>query len=183
MMKALVLEGIRISSEDRITALELANFSGIRVTHDTAPKVRSYIRELIAEGNPIGSDTRGYYIITERDELEDVLESLQSRCDAIQERITNITNAYAGVRASRHLDLGLHVKDRCRYYVIHIAETTGIPYQAVWTMAYRKLQKLTGLDLVNLPEWYKGSVLNYVVNNGIDNELYAVLHGLEGVLV
>jgi hypothetical protein len=67
--------------------------------------------------------------------------------------------------------------------VVHIAETTNIPYQAVWTMAYRKLQKLTGLDLVNLPEWYKGSVLNFVVNRGLATNLYAVLYELEGVLV
>jgi hypothetical protein len=182
-MKEAILNEITDYPGDRITALQLANYAGISVSHETAPRVRSFIRELIADGNPIGSDNRGYFIITERAELEDTLESLQSRCDAIQNRINNITAAYSAVRANRYKDTTLDIKDRCRYYVVHIAETTNIPYQAVWTMAYRKLQKITGVDLVNLPEWYKGSVLNFVVNRGLADELYTVLYVLEGALV
>jgi hypothetical protein len=168
---------------NRVTAREISRGIGRYETHESAPAVRKVIRELIAEGAPIGSDVNGYYMITEREEFEDVLESLQSRCDAIQSRIVDITGAYNAMRDSRHTDTTLDIKDRCRYFVIYIAETANIPYQAVWTMAYRKLQKLTKVDLVTLPSWYQGSILNYVVNKNMANDLYSVLEGLEGVLL
>ncbi len=173
----------RVVSPNRVTAWELARGMGLYPSHSTAPNVRKAIRELIADGCPIGSDNSGYYTITEREEYEDVLEGLQSRCDAIQERIVDTTKAYNMMRDSRHTDITVDIKDRCRYFVIYIAETANIPYQAVWTMAYRKLQKLTGVNLVTLPKWYQGSVLNYVVNKNMAKDLYSVLEGLEGVLL
>ena len=183
-MKQLIQEALlEVVGDDRITAWQLAVAAGINITHGTAPRVRKTIRDLIAEGTPIGSDHLGFYMITEREEYEDVLEGLQSRCDALQGRIADVTKAYNAMRDSRHTDTTIDIKDRCRYFVIYIAETAAIPYQAVWTMAYRKLQKLTGVDLVKLPDWYQGSVLNYVVNKGMANDLYSVLHGLEGVLL
>ena len=169
--------------ERRMTAIDLANYSAHKISHQTAPAVRNVVRLLIEDGCPIGSDQRGYFWITEREQLEDTLEGLQSRCDAIQGRIVGITKAYNDARDNLHRNTDIPYKDRCRYFVIYIAETTNIPYQAVWSMAYRKLQKLTGIDLVNLPEWYQGSILNYVNNQGIANQLYAVLSGLEMVLV
>lgn len=171
------------TGEDRITAGELAVHADHKVYHQTAPAIRAAVRRLIDEGIPIGSDQCGYFLITEHEQLEDTLEGLQSRCDALQGRITAITKAYHQVVNSRHKDKNLSYKDRCRFYVIYLAETACLPYQAVWAMAYRKLQKLTGIDLVNLPKWYQGSILNYVTNQGIENQLYAVLSGLERVLV
>lgn len=167
----------------RVTAYELAEIAGMNISHATVPNVRAIIRELIDDGVPIGSDNEGYFMITERAQLEDVLGNLQSRCDAIQKRIVGITKAYNGVMNNRHTDEGLSMKDRCRYYVIYIAETSGIPYQAIWTMAYRKLQKITGVDLVNLPAWYQGSVLNYCVNKELVAGLYTVLVDLERSLI
>lgn len=172
-----------VVGDNRLTALALTRIVGEKPVHETAPAVRRIIRDLIAEGTPIGSDNYGYYMITEREEFEDVLEGLQARCDAIQERIADITTAYTALRSSRHHDTNIDIKDRCRFYVIHIAESANIPYQAVWTMAYRKLQKLTGVNLVVLPDWYNGSVLNYVVNQGLVLSLYKVLYELEGVLL
>ena len=166
-----------------ITSKGIASYMNKRIGHDTVPAVRNIIRELINEGCPIGSDRHGYFLITNRDELEDTLEGLQSRCDAIQARIVGITNAYTTIVNSRHLNTDYCMKDRCRFYVIYIAETSSIPYQAVWTMAYRKLQKGTGVDLVNLPSWYQGSVLNYVENQGLTSDLYFELSKLEGVLI
>jgi hypothetical protein len=141
------------------------------------------IRELIDEGQPIGSCQAGYFRINTRGELEDYLESLQARCDGIQSRINDVTDAYMSEINSRHTNPGIPMKDRCRFYVVYIAETCKIPYQAVWTMAYRKLQKLTGLNLVNLPSWYRGSVLNFVSQNDLMNHLYQVLTDLEEVLI
>jgi len=174
---------LSVVGHERLTAKEIAFHAGITNTHDTAPAVRKHIRNLIADGSPIGSDGSGFYMITEREEYEDVLEGLQSRCDAIQKRIVDITGAYNAMRDSRHTDVNLDIKDRCRYFVIYIAETANIPYQAVWTMAYRKLQKLTKVDLCTLPDWYQGSILNYVVNKGMAKDLYSVLQELEGVLL
>ena len=171
-----------VTGSERITARMLADMSGILPSHQTIPRVRKIIRKMIAEGTPVGSDATGFFMITEHDELEDVLEGLQMRCDALQERIVDITKAYTKVRDSLHLNMDLDIKDRCRYFVIYIAETSKIPYQAVWTMAYRKLQKRTGVDLVNLPLWYQGSVLNYVTTQGLIDQLYEVLSTLEGVL-
>ena len=165
------------------TARLIANFLGMHNDYETKPQVRKLIRELISEGCPIGSNNTGYFWIKNRIQLEDCLEDLQSRCDALQKRIVDITYSYKMERASLHLDTHLFIKDRCRYFVIYIAEAAGIPYQAVWTMAYRKLQKLTGVDLVNLPAWYEGSVLNYCGNKNITWQLYAVLEHLERGLI
>jgi len=167
----------------RMTAKELAECAGTIPKHDTVPKVRAAIRGLIKKGMPIGSDSRGYFLITNQEEFENTLGSLQSRCDALQERIIDITKSYHAIRNNRHMDTDLLLKDRCRYYVIYLAETTCIPYQAVWSMAYRKLQRATGIDLVNLPEWYQGSTLNYISNIRLEDKLYAVLSELERVLV
>ncbi len=183
-MKEKVLRSlIGIVGEKRMTACEInyevkGRYSG--ATHTT---VRKAIRDLIADGTPIGSDQGGFYLITEREEYEDVLEGLQARCDAIQQRIADITTAYTMLRASRHADVTVDIKDRCRFYVNHIAETTNIPYQAVYVLAYRKLQKITKIDLVTLPDWYQGSVLNFVVNKGHGKTLYSVLEELEKGLV
>jgi len=166
-----------------MTAKEIAEGLGVFSRHDTIPEVRKAIRQLIKDGCPIGSNGLGYYWIHSRPELEDALEGLQARCDAIQERITDITKSYNKEMNSRHLDTSLLVKDRCRFFVIYIAETARLPYQAVWSMAYRKLQKLTGVDLVNLPSWYQGSVLNYCVNRNITQSLYHSLERIERSLI
>jgi len=173
----------QMTGNRRLTAKQIATCCNFHISHDTVPNIRHIIRELITEGMPIGSDNHGYFLISDRDELEDTLEGLQSRCDAIQARIVGITNAYTTIVNSRHLNTDYCMKDRCRFYVIYIAETSSIPYQAVWTMAYRKLQKGTGVDLVNLPSWYQGSVLNYVENQGLTSDLYFELSKLEGVLI
>lgn len=182
-MKETVLRSlVGVVGHKRITARDIAVMSGT-TDSNTYPSVRKVIRDLIADGTPIGSDHGGFYMITEREEYEDVLEGLQARCDGIQQRIRDITSAYIMLRGSRHVDNSIDIKDRIRFYVIFIAETATIPYQSVWTMAYRKLQKQTKVDLVNLPDWYSGSVLNYVVNKGMAQDLYDVLEGLELVLL
>jgi len=185
-MKTSILRSLKnVTGNMRKTARELAIDAGISAfsEKDSFPSVRKTVRKLIAEGAPIGSDGSGFYMITEHDELEDVLEMLQSRCDALQQRIVGITNAYTDMRDARHLDDFYPVKDRCRFFVIYIAETSKIPYQAVWTMAYRKLQKQIKIDLVNLPAWYRGSVINYVSIQGYLKELYDVFLQLEKELI
>lgn len=165
-----------------INAKGIAKICGHNVTHDTAPGVRVAIRELIEDGVPVGANAKGYFLIKDKHILDDYLESLQSRCDAIQKRIANVTSAYNSVRNSRHLDKSYSLKDRCRMYVIYLAESAGIPYQAIWSLAYRRFEKTTGISTTNLPDWYNGSVLNFINNKGKALELYACLCKLEEII-
>jgi hypothetical protein len=169
--------------EFAITVKEIADELGVKLRHDTGSEIRILIRELIADGEPIGSGHDGYYRITCKEELDDYLESLQGRIDAIQDRIVDVSNAYTSEMDDRHLNTRIPIKDRCRYFAIFLAEKLNLPYQAVYTMAYRKLSKETGVDLVNLPKHYRGSVLNYISNRGMGAELYDVLAILESALV
>lgn len=169
--------------ENALPAKELVDHLDTMEMHDTCPMIRKLIRELIEDGEPIASCKEGYYRISTKVELDDYLESLQSRCDGIHERIVNVTNAYTSELNSRHLNARIPMKDRCRYYAIYLAETLHLPYQALYAMAYRKVSKITGLDLANLPSHYRGSVLNYISNNNSLGVLYDVLEELEEVLV
>lgn len=182
-MKSRIRELLLRQKGYQFTVKEIASQLKLPVTHDTAPNIRKAIRELIEGGCPIGANTCGYFWLENKAMLEDYLENLQSRCDAIQERIVNVTRAYEGVRNRRHLDMSLPQKDRCRHYVIYIAETASIPYQAVWRLAYTKVSRVTKTDLVNLPSWYKGSTLNYCANKGYLEYLFMALEDLEkGIL-
>lgn len=97
-------------------------------------------------------------------------------------RMHKVTRAYEAERNARHTDISIPVKDRCRYYVVYLAESCGIPYQAVYAMAYRYLYKKHGIDTVKLPAHYRGSVLNFLDNKGLCGMLYNTLSDLEGVL-
>lgn len=165
------------------TVKDLAAALGTHSSHDTVPHVRQLIRDLIKQGCPIASCQHGYFWISNRDELEDYREVLQGRIDAMANRLAHVTKAYEQERNARHRRADLPLKDRCRHYVIYLAETMTIPYQAVWSMAYRKFSKTTKIDTVNLPEHYTGSVLNYINNLGRCNDLYGVLKEIEEVLI
>jgi hypothetical protein len=162
---------------------ELAELFHVPLGHETGVNIRKAIRELIRGGCPIGSCTSGYFWINSRRDLDDYLENIQGRIDAMQERISDIVRGYEFARNTRHTDPNLSYKDRCRYFVIYLAETACIPYQAVWSIAYRKFSKVTKVDTVNLPSWYQGSVLNYINSQGMTPTLYGILQELETMLV
>jgi hypothetical protein len=61
----------------------------------SCPKTRDLIRELIFDGNPIGSNSNGYFWITTYDELTEYIDSLQGRINGIEQRIKLIRNAWA----------------------------------------------------------------------------------------
>lgn len=172
-----------LGAADTYTVKELAMMLGIDMAHETGPKIRKAIRELVFDGYPIASCGNGYYRIRRRVELDEYVTDLQIRVDSIVSRMHAVTQAYQHERDSRHTDPNISVKDRCRYFVIYLAETCKVPYQAVYAMAYRRLGKIHGIDTVNLPAHYQGSVLNYLDNYGYCNQLFTILQDLEEVLV
>ena len=60
----------------------------------TAPRTRKLIRELVAEGNPIGSCQDGYFLIKSEKELQVYLNKLMSRSVALSSRILDTYNAF-----------------------------------------------------------------------------------------
>lgn len=61
----------------------------------TNPGTRFKIKEVIEEFNmPIGSCSRGYYLIETENELSSYIENLNSRIKGIKDRILKVKNAY-----------------------------------------------------------------------------------------
>lgn len=80
-----------IGSANAITATDLANHFGI-TDGGVEVEMRNIIREAIAQNELIGSHSRGFYLIGTLVELEDNLDSLQSRAENILQRRRNIMN-------------------------------------------------------------------------------------------
>ncbi len=73
---------------------ELQKETGVDNSRTQEP-IRGIIRELIAEGLPIGSLPEcGYWIIDNREELNRVIKNLKSRTKGIQSRIYEIRKAF-----------------------------------------------------------------------------------------
>lgn len=78
-----------IGSASPVTAGDLANHFGIS-DGGVQVEMRNVIREAIANGELIGSHSRGFYLIDSLAELEENLDSLQSRADNILLRRRNM---------------------------------------------------------------------------------------------
>ena len=183
MLKDSIKSALKSNLGIILSVKDLAVICDHRLGHESGPGIRDAIRTLINEGCPIGARSTGYYWITTKTQLEEYTGSLQARCDAISKRIGAVVKAYKGERNSRHLNSDLSLRSRCMAYVVYLAEESGIPYQAVWALAYRKLTKLTGVDTCTLPSWYRGSILNYLINRGLGAALYECLDELEETLL
>ena len=57
---------------------------------DSAPVTRGYVRELIEDGHPIGSDKNGYRLLQTAKEVQVYLNSLLKRQIALSTRIQNV---------------------------------------------------------------------------------------------
>ncbi len=76
------------------TADELQVETGIQNSRTQEP-IRALIRELIKDGLPIGSlPDCGYWIIENEGELNEVINSLKSRTKGINDRISEIREAF-----------------------------------------------------------------------------------------
>ncbi len=82
-----------IGSANPITAGDLANHFGIS-DGGVQVEMRNVIRDAIANGELIGSHSRGFYLIGSLAELEENLDSLQSRADNILLRRRNMMTSW-----------------------------------------------------------------------------------------
>jgi biotin operon repressor len=69
-----LVELIPVGNESRITSAELSQRLGI-----SGAEVRKQVNTLRCEGNPIASDSHGYYIATEQADLDHTIASFNSR--------------------------------------------------------------------------------------------------------
>lgn len=96
-IKNLVLKAIQPRTyKDPITAKEIAFGLNMFDRVDTSqPKIRlTYIIRLLEEGHPIGSGSRGYYMMKTSDDLKSSLQWVQNKIDGHQNRIELLANAY-----------------------------------------------------------------------------------------
>jgi hypothetical protein len=82
-----------IGSSNPVTAEDLASHFGIS-DGGVQVEMRNVIREAIANGELIGSHSRGFYLIGTLAELEDNLDSLQSRAEHILLRRRNMMTSW-----------------------------------------------------------------------------------------
>lgn len=76
-----------------ITATELAEHFGIS-DGGVEVEMRNVIRDAIANNELIGSNSKGFYLIATLSELEENLDSLQSRAENILQRRSNMMNTW-----------------------------------------------------------------------------------------
>ena len=69
-----LIELIPIGNENRITSAEISQRLGI-----SGAEVRKQVNSLRCDGNPIASDSHGYYIANESSDLDHTIASFNSR--------------------------------------------------------------------------------------------------------
>ncbi len=98
-MRYSILQKERISKmlhreTEPVTALRLSRYAHLQESDKSAPKARKMIRELIAEGTPIGSSVRGYFLLKTEKEVQIYLNKLMSRSVALSSRIVDVYHAF-----------------------------------------------------------------------------------------
>ncbi|MHC4640091.1 MAG: hypothetical protein ACYS32_00500 [Planctomycetota bacterium] len=75
-----------------ITARRLADCADVDWydASGTRPYTRKLIRELISEGNPIGSNNKGYFLLRSDRETQRYLNALLQRQAALSQRIADV---------------------------------------------------------------------------------------------
>jgi len=99
-----------IGSSNPVTAGDLANHFGIS-DGGVQVEMRNVIRDAIANGELIGSHSRGFYLIGTLAELEENLDSLQSRAENILLRRRNMMTSWNNQNnANQSKRIDLHVR-------------------------------------------------------------------------
>lgn len=79
-----------IGEGNEITSAEIADIIGIS-EDDTHPNTRSLIEDTMKQYEiPIGSNTKGYFIIQSKKELDKYIRNLDARIEGIEERKNNV---------------------------------------------------------------------------------------------
>jgi hypothetical protein len=87
-VKSMILN--TLESGCTFTAGELSANAYLNEVNDTYPKARKAIRELINDGNVIGSTKEGYKLLTTGKEVQVYLNSLLKRTIGINNRIQSV---------------------------------------------------------------------------------------------
>jgi hypothetical protein len=91
--KSRIMYALNNTSYDTLTAQQLSKFAAVNEVSETCPATRGLIRELIDDGELIGSTSKGYHIMTDGKEVQQCLNSLLKRQMGIIRRIQSIYNA------------------------------------------------------------------------------------------
>jgi biotin operon repressor len=83
-----LIELIPIGNENRITSAEISNRLGI-----SGAEVRKQVNSLRCDGNPIASDSHGYYIATDATDLDHTIASFNSRISQMIKAREGLRNA------------------------------------------------------------------------------------------
>lgn len=86
-----IIRFLRRGSNNPITAREIAEHFNVSDEGVEVP-IRDVIRQAIEDGELIGSNNRGFFLINTQQEYETYLESLRSRQRGIANRIRNLQN-------------------------------------------------------------------------------------------
>jgi hypothetical protein len=78
------------------TAKSLGLAAIITETEDTSPRTRALIREMVEDGELIGSSSAGYKNLTTAKEVQKYMNSLMKRQMAVSARILAVYNAAKG---------------------------------------------------------------------------------------
>ena len=99
-MTELIYKLVSILGKGEANALQAKAISlklGIYSFSSTQEKTRALIRTAIIDHDvPIGSSTKGYFLISSREELEQVVDQLITRSDGILERVAQLRMNYYG---------------------------------------------------------------------------------------
>lgn len=94
---------LRILKKGRRLAIPagvLSDALGINTRSSTYVEVRTLVKEAILDGHPIGSCSKGFYIIADHKELWDVIASLEKRKKGLQNRIDALRRAYGRIQST-----------------------------------------------------------------------------------
>jgi biotin operon repressor len=78
---------------DKISGRELADVTGLRGSE----QVRMQVNALRTAGYPIVSTSQGYSIATNSEQIEKCIQSLRSRCSAIEEAICGLYKSFGSI--------------------------------------------------------------------------------------
>lgn len=98
-----VLEAVPSGKGDARPVASIATDLDMSDSDTTKRQVREIIKGLIVDHEqPIGSCSKGYFLIETNEELEDYLDDLRQRKRGIQQRIHAIRTAYQSENDSQH---------------------------------------------------------------------------------
>lgn len=78
---------------NHITGSDLAYITGLHGSE----VIRKHINALRMAGHPIISDPDGYYIATNSEQIEKCIQSLRSRCAAIEDAICGLYKSFGAI--------------------------------------------------------------------------------------